>query len=123
MPDQPTFFGAQEQHRADARQGQKVVFTDMPVLPDGRYDGQGDWSREALLSKQRREGLDNDRERALLMLYRHRRIDSDDFYDVHDSMRLSARIEELRHDIDEAPPIRTDDSGPGRADYFIPEAE
>lgn len=128
MPDTPDLFADQAKERTDASApaGRKIVFDDTsgppPTLPDGRYDGEGDWSRDALISKARRGGLDNDRERALLMLYRHRRIDAGDFAEVHDSFRLAARVEELRHDIEEAPPIETDESGPGRADYYIPDA-
>ena len=68
MTDQ-TLFSDQAKRRFDAEKGQKIVYEGdpTPTLPDGRHDGSGQYSFEALRA---RSGLTR-REKALLMLYRN----------------------------------------------------
>jgi len=125
MTDQ-TLFSDQAKRRPDAEQGQKVVYEGdpTPTLPDGRRDGSGHHSFEALRG---RSGLTR-REKALLMLYRNPEgITSRDFYQAYGSTRLAARIHELR-ETDDAPPIRDrtkqvsarDGSETTVSEYYIP---
>lgn len=131
----PDLFSDQARTRADAEQGQKIVYESdpAPTLPDGRYDGEGVWSREGLYSKAKARGAVAEltrREKAMLLLYREPEgITAQDFHNFCGSFRLAARIHELR-EMDETPPIKDrtktvqarDGSEPTVSEYYIPKA-
>lgn len=126
MPE-PDLFSDQAQERPDAksRTGRKIVYEDdpddeeIPTLPDGRFDGEGEWSRQALSGVPANERTH--KQSALLMLYRQGRITEFDFIEAHHSTKLRARIADLRR-IDDAPPICTDeDRDP--TEYYTPQAD
>jgi len=101
-----------------------------PTLSDGRLDGSGDWSYEALRSKVANAEDLTRREKAMYLLYTEPGgITAKDFFEYCGSMRLAARVHELR-DYEDAPPIRDrdvtvqarDGSEPTVSEYYIPEA-
>lgn len=131
MPDQD-LFSDQARTRPDAEQGQKVVYESEaePTLPDGRYDGSGDWSHEALRSMVASGADMTRRQKAMCLLYTEPEgVTAKDFFEYCGSMRLAARVHELR-DYEDAPPIRDrdvtvqarDGSEPTVSEYYIPKA-
>ena len=136
MPNTPELFADQAHERPDASSetGRKIVFEDDPepegpTLPDGRFDGTGDWSRSALKRKDTSGETLRHVELALLMLYHRGRVSKHDFLEATEdryggagSVRLAARVNDLRHDIDEAPPILTDEDAEP-TEYYIPKAD
>ncbi|WVM01043.1 hypothetical protein [Salinibacter phage 6_8] len=119
-------FSDQARTRTDAGQGQKVVYEDdpTPTLPDGRYDGEGDLSRQAL--REQGWGALNRRRKVLLLLYREGALTQQQAYEEIGTTRLAARIHELR-EAEDAPPIEKQmvtvearDGAASVAEYYIP---
>jgi hypothetical protein len=101
-----------------------------PTLSDGRLDGSGDWSYEVLRSKVANAEDLTRREKAMYLLYTEPGgVTAKDFLEYCGSMRLAARVHELR-DYEDAPPIRDrdvtvqarDGSEPTVSEYYIPKA-
>jgi hypothetical protein len=121
MPDQLNAFSNQEHEQPDAsrREGRKIVFDDdtdneVETLPDGRFNGQRDWSRTAI-STSIGQGEDFTHvELALWALYTEGRVTVRRFADIAQektgkpTFKWRARVADLRK-IDDAPPIKTDE--------------